>query len=199
MTSTQRPAIPFSLLLVIALISLPLLQGCVGAVVGAGAAVGVAAMEERGVDGKTRDIALETEIRAAYLDHDHRLTAAVGVEVYEGKVLLTGAIPEAAMRADAVRLAWSVEGVSDVFNEIQEVDASLLDSASDTWITTKLLSNLTFDKEVLGINYQIETVNSVVYLLGIAQNQAELDRVVAHARNVDGVRQIISHVRVKQP
>jgi osmotically-inducible protein OsmY len=57
---------------------------------------------------------------------------------------------------------------------------------------------MTFDKKILAINYSIETVNGIVYLIGIAQNQEELDRVIAHARAIDYVRQIKSHVRVKK-
>ena len=44
----------------------------------------------------------------------------------------------------------------------------------------------------------METVNGIVYLIGIAQNQKELDRVLAHAREINYVRNIISHVRVKK-
>ena len=58
-------------------------------------------------------------------------------------------------------------------------------------------SKLTLDNKVLAINYAIETVNGIVYLIGIAQNQGELDRVIAHSRTISYVRQVISHVRVK--
>ncbi|MGB0670983.1 MAG: BON domain-containing protein, partial [Rhodospirillales bacterium] len=176
----------------------PALSGCVGAVVGAGAAAGIAAMEERGIDGKAKDTRIAANILGAYVQKNHQLATAIGVEVYEGRVLLTGAVPDATLRADAVRLAWGVEGVTEVFNEVQDLDASLLDSAKDSWISTQLATKLTFDKDVLSINYEIETVSAIVYLLGIAQNQAELDRVMAHARDIDGVRKIISHVRIKQ-
>ena len=37
----------------------------------------------------------------------------------------------------------------------------------------------------------------IVYLIGIAQDQRELDRVIAHSRTITYVRQVISHVRVK--
>ncbi len=44
---------------------------------------------------------------------------------------------------------------------------------------------LTLDNKVLAINYAIETVNGIVYLIGIAQNQSELDRVIAHSRTIN--------------
>ena len=59
-------------------------------------------------------------------------------------------------------------------------------------------TKITFDKKILAINFSIETVNGIVYLIGIAQDQDELDRILAHGRGIDYVRWIISHVRVKK-
>ena len=174
------------------------LGGCAGVAVGAGATTGVAALQERGLEVAARDTRLEAEIIAQWLTHNDKLVIKVGVEVYEGRALLTGAVDGDAMRADAVRLTWKVAGIKDVLNEIQVVVGSgFIGLARDTWITTQLKSKLTFGKDVLAINYAIETVNGVVYLIGIAQNRAELERVVGHARDIEYVRNVISHVRVK--
>ena len=50
---------------------------------------------------------------------------------------------------------------------------------------------------MLSINYSVETVNGTVYLLGIAQDEAELVRVIEHARGIEDVKQVVSHVVVK--
>lgn len=174
------------------------LAGCASAVVGAGAVTGVAMVQERGLEQAARDTRIEAEILAEWLRENDALVPRVGTEVHEGRVLLTGIVPTEQMRADAVRLSWKVAGVRDVLNEIQVIDSSgVVDLARDTWITTQLKSKLTFDKEVLSINYAVETVNGVVYLIGIAQSRAELDRAIDHARALKYVRNVISHVRVK--
>ena len=173
------------------------LGGCAVAV-GAGAVGGVAAMEERGIDGAAKDFKVEALIMEQWINFDLDLPASVGVEVYEGRVLLTGSVADPQKRADAVRLAWKVGDVKEVINEIQvTADSGIVDFTRDSWITTQLKYKLTIDEEVLAINYAIETVNSVIYLIGIAQDQQELDRVIAQGRNIPYVRNIISHVRVK--
>ena len=178
---------------------LAVLTGCAGVAVGAGATAGVAALQERGLEVAAKDLKIEARILAKWLEFNDKLVLKIGTEVYEGRVLLTGAVRDPALAADAVRMSWSVAGVKEVLNEIQVVGSGdLVDLARDAWITTQLLSVLTVDKEILAINYVIETVNGTVYLMGIAQNQTELDRVEAHARNVEYVRKIISHVRVKE-
>lgn len=174
-------------------------SGCAGMIVGAAATAGVAAYSERGIEGTARDTATSTKIRAKMVEADanNKFFVDVGIEVYEGRALLTGRVPTEERRAEAVRLTWSVESVKDVINEIQVSENPLADVANDTWITTQLTSKLTFDKDVLAINYSIETVGGVIYLIGIAQSQAELDRVVNHARSIKYVKEVVSHVRVK--
>ena len=57
----------------------------------AGAAVGTAAYQERGVQGVARDMATATRMRTKLLDAGEKYVTGVGVEVYEGRILLTGA------------------------------------------------------------------------------------------------------------
>ena len=164
------------------------LSGCtpIGAVVGLGATAGLAAFEERGVEGSARDLRTAASIHELWFSFNHAIALSIGLEVFEGRALLTGIIPNEQLRSDAVRLAWKGEGVQEVINEIQIAESTdVLDTARDTWITTRLKTKITFDEEVLAINYAIETVAGVVYLIGIAQDQAELDRVFAHARDVE--------------
>ena len=189
----RRPPVLAALALIGALV----LGGCAGAVIGGGAAVGTAAYQERGIQGVARDLATATRIRTQLLNAGEAFATGVGVEVYEGRALLTGTLKSEEMRAQAVSIAWKASGVKDVINEIQILESSLRDLAKDAWITTQLKSKITFDKHVLAVNYSIETVNGTVYLIGIAQSKAEIDRVIAHARSISYVERIISHVRVK--
>jgi osmotically-inducible protein OsmY len=176
------------------------LQGCVGAVIGAGATAGTAAMEERGIAGVTDDTALRLRINGLLSDKDERLWRKVGLQVYMGRVLLTGFVETEEMRAEAVRLAWEADGVKEVINEIQIDDSGGASGfARDTWITTQLKSALLFDKQVSSINYSIETVGGTVYVIGLAQDRAELDRVLNHARGMSYVKKVVNYVQIKRP
>jgi osmotically-inducible protein OsmY len=174
------------------------LSGCASTVIGAGATAGIAANQERDFRGAAQDLKVQATITELWFNFDHTFVVRIGLEVYEGRALLTGAVDDPKVRADAVRLAWKAYGVKEVINEIQvTAEGGPLMIARDTWITTQLLSRITFDGTILAINYSIETVAGTVYLIGIAQNIDELDRVMAHTREITYVRKIISHVRVK--
>lgn len=184
--------------LVLASLAAAGLSGCAGIVVGGAAAVGTAAYSERGVEGAAKDLKTAAAIRAAYLEKDEMLPIKISIEVYEGRVLLTGIASDEKMRAEAVKLAWSVSGVKEVLNEIQLAGGGVVETARDSWITTKLKAEITFDKEIMAVNYSIETVNGIIYLIGTAQSKAELDKVIAHARTIDYVKDVVSHVRIKK-
>ncbi|MDH5747928.1 MAG: BON domain-containing protein [Rhodospirillales bacterium] len=191
-----RPVLATSLAVLVS----AMLSACsvTGVAIGAGAGVGVAAYEERGLAGAAKDLKITAGVLEKWIMFDHTLSTKVGVEVYEGRALLTGAVVDPKTRADAVRLAWEVPGVRDVLNEIQVSDTGAIDFARDSWITAQIKSKITFDSAISAINYEVETVNATVYLIGIAKNQSELDRVIGHARSISYVKQVISHVRVKE-
>ncbi|MEQ9146244.1 MAG: BON domain-containing protein [Parvibaculaceae bacterium] len=176
------------------------LAGCSvpGMVIGAGATAGIAASEERGVEGALDDLKLDIEIKRRLLEKDEMLVASITTKVYDSRVLLTGTVDDPETRIDVARIAWSVDGVSEVINEIGVADdASFAQASKDLIITTDLRARLMGDRDVKAINYSIETVRGTIYLLGVAQTPDELDRVINHARNVSGVRNIVPYVRVK--
>lgn len=187
------PSIPAILALLVIL-----LNSCT-TIVGTSAAVGVAAAQERGIKGRAQDLKLEALILKKYVNSGLNLVRTIGTEVYDGRVLLTGATNDTKISDQAIKLAWQINGVREVINEIQvDRGSTVTDFAHDMWITTQLKSKLTFDKDVLAINYAVETVNGTIYLIGIAQNQQELERVVAHASNINRVTNVISHVQMKK-
>jgi osmotically-inducible protein OsmY len=170
----------------------------IGAVVGAGATAGVAALSERGMEATADDLAIHAKIQESWFSINHKLSTGINIVVYEGRVLLTGSVETDALRAEAIKLAWMVEGVKDVLNHILVGDDSgMVDYTNDAWISAKLKTILTFDDKVFAVNYSVETSNKVVYLMGIAQNQAELDRVIAQARDIKYVKKVVSYVRIK--
>ncbi len=174
------------------------LQGCTGAAFGTAAAVGVTAAQERTVGDAVDDAVIHASINHELFQKDLKLFGAVSIDVVEGRVLLTGSVPQPGNRVEAVRHAWQADGVKEVINEIQVTDkAGLLNYARDTWISTQVKAKLLFDREIGAINYNVETVNGVVYMIGIARDQAELERAANHARTIRHVRKVVSHVRLK--
>ncbi|WP_448188364.1 BON domain-containing protein [Azospirillum sp. sgz301742] len=169
---------------------------CVPLVLGGAGTAVVASQEKRGLRGFATDTAITAQINELWLQHSIDLYGRLSMRVDQGRVLLTGRAADPQMRLDAVRLAWQANGVKEVINEIQvDTESGIADSAKDTWINTQLRTRLTFDGAVSGQNYNIDTVNGVVYLMGWAKSQDELDRVIGHARAIPNVQRVVSYVQ----
>jgi len=194
---TRRTIFSFGLLLTVgAGLSL---GACAPVVIGAGVAAGVAASQERGLAGAASDTNIRLQITHLWLQESTSIFGQIGLQVQEGRVLLTGQVPGPEARVTAVRLAWQAEAVIEVINEIELGDkSSLSDAARDEWIGAQLRARLLGDAAITSINYSIETVNGSVYLIGVAQNQAELDRVIAYAKDIAYVRRVLNYVRLKE-
>lgn len=169
-----------------------------GVAVSGAAGAGVMTVQERGFQGALEDTRIRMDINHLWFQENEELFRHVNLQVQEGRVLLSGKVEQPEMRVTAARLAWQVKGVRAVMNEITVTDkSSLISGARDTWISTELKSKLLFDREVDAVNYSIETVNQVIYLIGVAQDEAELERVIAHAKDIAYVRRVVSYVLLK--
>jgi osmotically-inducible protein OsmY len=174
------------------------ITGCVPVLVGAGATGAVMASQDRGLEQGVDDNEISLEINRKLAAKDGELFKRVSTQVQNGRVVLTGFVRNEMDSAAASKVAWSVGGVKQVDNELQTGNpTSFSEKADDSLITTKLRATLLADGAVASINYSIKTIRGTVYLSGIAQNRDELNRVMAHARGVSGVRNVVSNVQVK--
>ncbi|KLN61044.1 hypothetical protein WH96_10635 [Kiloniella spongiae] len=189
-----------TLRIVAILAGMAILSGCsaTGAAIGAGAVAANTAAQERPFQKAVTDVQIKLEINDLFLRENISIFRKVNIQVNEGKVLLSGNVELPEHRIIAVREAWKATGVREVINEIEvNNDSGITDYARDVWINTQLKAVILFDKEITSINYNIDTVNQSVYLLGIAQNQQEINRVIAHAKDIDYVKRVVSYVTLK--
>lgn len=180
-------------------VSLVVISACspVGVVAGTGASLGVASMQERGIGGAVDDLRIKALISDLWFKYDLSTFAKLSLTVDQGRVLITGVVQNPDARVEAVRLAWQVEGVKQVINEIQVADSDGFPGyVRDQWITTRLRTAIMFDSEISSINYSIDTVQGSIYLMGVAKSQAELDKVIAAARTIPNVRDVVSYVKM---
>ena len=166
-----------------------------GVVVGGAASAGVAASEERGIKGAANDAVIRVEINEAWVSEDFDTFNRLNLQIYEGRVLVSGRVPDQALADKAIKAAWNPDGVREVINEIEIAEGGgLNDFANDTLINARLDADLLFDGDVSSINYSTRAVGGTVYLLGVAKDRAELDRVFRIARDIPNVKRVISHV-----
>ena len=180
------------------ILAAPLLSGCVAAAA-TGIFVGVsAARQERTVGAAIDDVRIKTAVTSGLAGAAISNFVNVSTTVVEGRVLMTGRVDEPEERLQATRIAWGVEGVRRVDNEIEITDsAGWFDRPRDIFIRTEIAVDLLTDGAIKDVNYTIDVVNGVVYITGVGQDQAEIDRVIARASRFKGVKRVENFVVLK--
>ena len=174
-------------------------SGCAQVAVGGISKSVMVAKEERTVGTFIDDTVIAAKLKNLYFNNNEKIFFNVDVEVNEGRVLLTGTVETSDIRIEATKLAWGINDVVTVINEIQISDNdNILDYADDLVITTKINAKLLINKEINNLNYNIDTVNKIVYVIGIAQNKNELANVIDIINSVYGVKEVINYVRLKE-
>ena len=156
------------------------------------------AKEERTLGEFIDDTLIKTQIKNLYFDTNENIFFNVDVEVTQGRVLLTGTLDNSDLRIEATRMAWGINGVQTVINELQiSNDDSILNFADDLVISTKIKAKLLINSELSYLNYTVETVNGIVYLIGIARSEGERQAVIDLSNEIYGVVDVIDYIEIK--
>lgn len=176
------------------------LSGCspVGTAIGAAAFTADLATQERGLYQGLDDHRMWIAINGRFVAADVDMAQKVHLQVQEGRVLLSGVVPKQEQRLAAVKAAWEEPGVREVINQIEvEKARDLGQIAQDEYLARMVWAKLFVDRGVRANNYSVECIDNVVYLIGVGQDKAEVQRVIDHARDVAYVREVRNYVRVK--
>ena len=175
-----------------------LIANCAQVATGTAVKVVTVNQEDRSIGEFVDDTIIKTLIKNTYFDQNEKLFFNIDVEVSQGRVLLTGTIENIDLKIEATRIAWGVKGVQTVINEIQISNSdNIINFADDLIISTKVKGKLILNENVNSLNYSIETVNKLVYIIGIAGSEDERDLVINIAREVYGVEEVIDYITIK--
>ena len=171
------------------------LSGCGVALVLGGATAASMVHDRRTAGTIVEDQSIELKSYEV-LQSENRPPGSVHINVtsYNGHVLLTGEVQNAALQNWAEQSTAQVEKVRHVYNELTIAPPSPLASRSnDGWITTKAKSSLL---QIEGLpdfdpsRVKVVTERGIVYLMGLLREQ-ESDAVTATVRRVSGVQQVV--------
>jgi osmotically-inducible protein OsmY len=178
-------------------LALPIaLSGClVVAAAGTGSSIGYVATEDRSLRQNADDIVACTQAIQLWAQFNTQLNDDLSCHTYEGRMLVTGNVPSAEWRDEAIKRAWRAKNVTQVYDEITiGPGEGLMKDAHDALTTQKLKAELLADPDVHSNNYIITTENRVVYIIGSAHSEAEKQRVLDRARAMAGVKRVVGFI-----
>lgn len=174
------------------------LSGCLAvAAAGTGSSIGYVATEDRSLRQNADDIVACTQAIQLWAQFNTKLNDDLNCHTYNGRMLVTGNVPNAAWRDEAIKRAWQAKHVKEVYDEITVgPGGGFMKDAHDALTTQKFKAELLTDPDVHSNNYIITTENHVIYILGSARTAAEKQRVIDRARAMSGVQRVVSFIDV---
>lgn len=157
-----------------------------------------ACASSRSLDKSFSDISGNAELKAVlFTDRSHDYSD-VDLTLYEGRLMLTGTMRSEEGRRKLIANAWKADNVKEVIDEIIIAEkTSFGQGFEDSRIDQTLRARLIADRDVSSGDYKMSVSRAVVYLLGTARNQKELDEALQQARSVGGVEKVVSHVAIR--
>jgi hyperosmotically inducible protein len=145
------------------------------------------------------DSAITAKVKANFLGDDRLKGSHIKVTTTNGVVTLTGSATGSASKSAAEDLAKNVDGVKSVDDELttsssngsmHRAVAKSERAGSDSWITTKVKSEIMADSISKGFKVSVKTVNGVVMLSGVLPNDDAVAHVKDLAEKVEGVKSV---------
>lgn len=148
------------------------------------------------------DTAITAKVKAKLMGEKSLKHSDISVTTTNGVVTLEGAASSPEARNEAGESARAVDGVKSVYNGLTTPSASKAEAktkaavaetkrvVSDSWITTKVKTEILADSVSKGFEVNVDTTNGVVVLKGTLANQDAIDHVKDIAAKIEGVKSV---------
>ena len=188
----------FLILLVLIIVS-----GCVGVAVTTNSVTEKITGTVRSIEEINNDRNLEKSIKKQ-LKQDVKIFAEINnmkrtgsykITSYEGRILITGAVPDARIKNFIYNKVWEFDKVKEVINEL-EVTQDEINSISDYFLSKSVSNRLRFTNGIRTVNYEVVVSNKKAFVLGVAYSEDEMRKVGYVTGTTKGVKSAIIHVIV---
>jgi osmotically-inducible protein OsmY len=185
----------------IVFISFLFLASCVETIVVGTIVTGTAIVQNKKESfGKDNDKSIRKNIIDSFrLDRENKYYEKINVNVFEGRVLLTGFTHSDKYKKIAVQKSKVVQTSAEVIDEILVIStAHDLYSSNDSFILSQIWLKLKMESDVISGNYDYSVVGGVVYVIGVSTSQNEMRKVTTTISKIKGVNRVVSYIAINK-
>jgi hyperosmotically inducible protein len=146
-----------------------------------------------------KDSIITAEVKALLISEKDIPSDSISVSTKDRIVILQGTVDTVLQAHQAVEVASSVSEVIDVVDTQLKVKNSK-SLIADALITAKVKGKIRYlfvnRKIAHGYELHVETTDQIVHILGAVARQADLDTVVAAAKEVKGVKSVKTNIKL---
>jgi hyperosmotically inducible periplasmic protein len=154
------------------------------------------AMDERNMSTIGSDTTIKGTIVKKFYDDDKIKSLDISTGCYHGHVYLVGEYDTADQKNRAIKIAKSVEGVKNVTTYLlPKKKGDPCGTDENLEIVGKVKAKLVGDKDIWSTNIDIKSIQCQVVLYGLVGSKKEINKAIAHAKSVEGIRGVKSFLK----
>jgi osmotically-inducible protein OsmY len=170
--------------------------GCVGTastgIFGTGVSI---ALDPRSIGTQIDDSVMQKNLTARILLRNKSYLLTLNTKVLDGRIFITGKVPNPEEKLQITKLAWETKGARSVKNDTKiKEEFNFKQSAKDLLITSQLRTATIFNKKIKATNYQIDTYKKKIFIYGIAHTAEERIEVINEAKEILDVEDVIASI-----
>ena len=183
--------------LLLIILYLLIFQSCAPLVGMAGIASLGSASKEKGIGTSLSDTLIHTKISNKIFKFNPDIIADTRVFVNDGSVLITGKVKTPDVKIELTKIIWKIKGVKEVNNETQVIDVSSIKNiARDMVSMGEIRARIMTDKRINSLNFSIDVVNDIAYIVGIAESKEEMRLVKDQASSARFIKEVFNYIIV---
>ena len=173
-----------------------ILSCCVGSaskgVFGTGVTI---ALDPRSLGTQIDDSIMQKNLVAKLTLKEKKYFISIKAQVLDGRIFLTGNVDDPEEKLQITKLAWEIEGVRSVKNDIKIKEKfNFKRSAKDALITSQLKTAMILDKDIKASNYNVDTYKKKIFIYGISLTSDERKKVIEEAKKILDVEDVIASI-----
>ena len=147
-----------------------------------------------------KDSKIKAYIKELYKDdEDSESYKNINIDVFEGKVMLTGYVSDKTYKQNAYNKARTAKEGIEVLNEIIIFDSDhKINSMNDSFISMQISIRL---KSTIGItsgNYEYAVVDGTVFIIGRSESRDEMLKTTDTISKTKGVKKVITYITISK-
>ena len=172
------------------------LTSCVGSstsgVFGSGVSI---ALDPRTLGTQIDDSIMQKNLQARLALMKKKYFVSISVKVLDGRIFLGGKVEKPEEKLKITKMAWETKGTRSVKNNIYIKEKfSLKNTAKDFLISSQLRTALILNKKVKAANFNIDTVNQITYVFGIAHDEDEKKEIIQEGKQIVDLKEIVTSI-----
>ena len=181
---------------VLIFLTLLILTSCVGTgskgVFGTGVSI---ALDPRSLGTQIDDSIMQKNLVTRLTLKDKNYFLSINTKVLDGRIFLTGKVDNPEEKLKITKLAWEIDGVRSVKNDIKiREEFNFKRSAKDLLITSQLKTTMIFNKNIKASNYNVDTYKKKIFIYGIALTSDERKEVINEAKQILDVEGVVASI-----